>query len=167
MSATALATAASPPDGARDFDFLFGRWRVHNRRLRERLAGCDLWDVFRAEAECRPVLGGRGNLEQLSSDWNGGFRGLALRLFDPATRRWSIHWADDRHGTLDAPVVGGFEAGVGVFVGPELHRGATVLSRYRWSEISADGATWDQAWSTDDGASWEANWVMRFERIGA
>ena len=61
-----------------DFDFLFGRWQVKNRRLRERLAGSTQWDEFDARVECRPVLGGLGNCETFETDWNGGYRGMAL-----------------------------------------------------------------------------------------
>ena len=35
-------------DGARDFDFLTGRWKVHNRRLCERLKGSTEWEEFEA-----------------------------------------------------------------------------------------------------------------------
>jgi hypothetical protein len=33
-------------DGARDFDFLHGSWRIEHRRLKERLAGCGEWEEF-------------------------------------------------------------------------------------------------------------------------
>ena len=29
-----------------DFDFLEGRWKVHHRRLKERLVGCTEWEEF-------------------------------------------------------------------------------------------------------------------------
>jgi len=32
-------TAAENLSGLHDFDFLFGEWRVHSRRLKERLTG--------------------------------------------------------------------------------------------------------------------------------
>jgi hypothetical protein len=179
MSSTPHVVAASSPTilptpatGKRDFDFLFGHWRVANRRLRERLAGSSAWDEFEASTECRPLLGGLGNLETWESGWSGGLRGIALRLFDPAAQRWSIRWASDRTGTLEPAVVGGFEDGVGSFFGPDEQHGVAVLARYRWSQIvgdpaHADSAVWDQAWSTDEGRSWETNWVMHFTRRAA
>ena len=36
------------PEGAGDFDFLIGQWRIHNRRLKERLVGADDWEEFEA-----------------------------------------------------------------------------------------------------------------------
>ena len=41
-----------------DFDFLFGRWRVHHRRLRERLAGCNEWQEFDGTSVAQPILNG-------------------------------------------------------------------------------------------------------------
>src|SRR5207244_8679775 len=46
-----------------DFDFLFGRWRVHHRRLRERLAGCNEWQEFDGTSVAQPILGGLGNID--------------------------------------------------------------------------------------------------------
>jgi hypothetical protein len=171
MSAVAPLVALPPvpvivsPPGARDFDFLFGRWQIRNRRLRQRLVGSQAWDEFEARSECRPLLGGLGNIETYESDWLGGFHGLALRLFEPAARCWSIHWASNRDGVLQAPVCGGFDAGVGTFTGPEHDGEREVLSRYRWSQIESRSALWDQAWSLDAGGQWETNWVMHFTRI--
>ena len=161
------AAAPALPAAAHDFDFLFGRWRIHNRRLRRRLEGCEQWDEFEARSECRPLLGGLGNLETYETQWQDGFRGLALRLFEPAAQQWSIHWAGNRSGVLEPAVRGGFVHGVGNFYGPEQHAGRAVLSRYRWSAIETDHATWDQAWSLDDGRHWETNWVMQFRRDAA
>ena len=152
--------------GAHDFDFLFGRWQVRNERLRQRLVQCQEWDHFDARVECRPVLGGMGNREHFDSDWQGGYRGMALRLFDRDTGQWRIWWASDRSALLEAPVVGRFEREVGTFYGPDVHGDLPVLSRYRWTRIDAEHAVWDQAWSRDRGEHWETNWIMHFSRVG-
>ena len=47
--------------GARDFDFLIGRWTVAHRRLRRRLEGDAHWNRFAGHCEMRPLLGGLGN----------------------------------------------------------------------------------------------------------
>ena len=43
-----------------DFDFLPGHWRVQHRRLRERLAGNDEWQVFDGTSTAQAILGGQG-----------------------------------------------------------------------------------------------------------
>ena len=72
---------------ARDFDFWMGRWNVHNRRLRRRLAGADEWDEFEATVLARPILGGMGNEDEFRTDYDGGFIGMSFRFFDPAKGR--------------------------------------------------------------------------------
>jgi hypothetical protein len=154
---------------SRDFDFLHGRWIVRNHRLRERLVGCTDWETFDGVQLCRPILGGFGNEDELVTDAFGGqrFIGMTIRLFDPRAREWSIYWVDNRSVQLQPPVRGRFDGGVGTFHGRDAHLGTPVLARFIWTVVSADRARWEQAFSTDDGASWETNWIMEFERSAA
>jgi len=147
-----------------DFDFLHGRFLVRNERLTARLVGSTDWETFHATNDCRPILGGVGNTDEFTSDWNGGFRGMTLRLFDLERKEWSIYWASNRTGLLDPPVVGRFEAGVGTFYGRDTHQGTPVLARFLWSDITPTSALWQQALSTDDGSTWETNWRMHLTR---
>lgn len=161
------APATSERDGRHDFDFIHGRWQVHNERLRQRLAGSDDWEVFAARAECRPILDGMGNVEEFHTTWNGGYEGMALRLYDPAARQWRIHWSSNRSGVLDPAVSGRFDdEGVGTFFGGDMHDGRPVLVRFQWRHGNTHNAHWQQAFSVDEGASWETNWQMWFRRIG-
>ena len=68
---------------AHDFDFLFGRWNVLNRCLRERLAGSDEWEEFAATSVARPLLDGLGNEDEFRTDHDGGMIGMSFRFFDP------------------------------------------------------------------------------------
>lgn len=155
----------TPRDGRQDFDFLHGRWKIRNERLKRRLAGSDEWETFDAAQGCRPILDGLGNIDDFVSDWDGGYVGMALRLFDPQAKRWSIYWASDRTGILETPVTGGFKDGIGTFYGREVHEGRPVLQRFTWSEVTPSSAVWRQAWSVDEGKTWETNWIMRFSRV--
>lgn len=163
--------ADRPDDGRRDFDFYFGKWQLRNERLKARLAGCQEWEEFESAQECRPILGGLGNLDSFATDWGGGYRGMTLRLFQPATRQWSIYWASNRDGVLEPPVLGSFKDGVGTFCGRDQHNGTPVLVRFVWSGIVvtaagvAEKAHWAQAFSTDEGATWEENWRMEMTRV--
>jgi hypothetical protein len=156
-------------DGAHDFDFYFGRWRVHNARLRQRLVGSKQWQHFDAIQECRPILGGLGNIDEFVTDEMGPtlFLGMSLRLFDRATGLWSIWWASNRRGGLEPPVVGAFTGGTGRFEGDDTHDGIPVRVRFLWSGIEADSAHWEQAFSTDAGRTWETNWRMHMTRLAA
>ena len=43
-----MTTLMAPHGDVHDFDFLVGRWRVHNRRLATRLRGAHDWKEFDA-----------------------------------------------------------------------------------------------------------------------
>ena len=151
-------------DRARDFDFLVGRWSIHNRRLKERLRGSTEWLEFHATNDARLLAGGLGNEDVYRTDWAGGFVGLTFRFYDPKARTWSLYWADSRRGTLDPPVVGAFDGDTGVFEGDDTWEGTKVRVRFVWSKANPDAPFWEQAFSTDGGKTWEKNWVMEFSR---
>ncbi len=154
-------------EGMGDFDFWMGSWRVHNRRLRERLKGSTTWDEFEATVEARPLLGGVGNEDVYRTAFDGGFTGMSFRFFDKTTGLWSIYWADSRRGTLDPPVVGSFKGDVGVFEGADTFEGRPIRVRFTWSGVTTPAVRWEQAFSQDGGKTWETNWVMEMTRNDA
>ncbi len=153
-------------DGARDFDFLMGTWRVHNRRLKERLKGSQEWLEFESTNEAQLLPGGVGNQDVYRSEFWPGFVGITFRLFNPATKKWSIYWVDNRNHTVDPPVVGGFSGEVGLFETDDTFEGRPIRVRFTWTRLGRDRALWEQAFSPDGGKSWETNWVMDFTRTG-
>jgi hypothetical protein len=155
----------STSSGARDFDFWMGRWRVHNRRLRERLKGCTEWDEFDATSVARPLAGGIGNEDEFHADFQGGFIGMSFRFFDVAARRWAIYWADSRRGILEPPVYGSFTGTVGHFEGDDVFEGRPIRVRFLWSRVDTGNPRWEQAFSADGGRTWETNWVMDMTRM--
>lgn len=159
-------------DGRRDFDFWMGSWRIDNERLVERLKGSTTWERFEARGTAQPLPGGIGNFDDfVPIDWRPGYVGMSLRVFNPTTDLWSIYWLDNQTGGLDVvghllpPVVGRFTDGIGVFQGDDTFEGRPIRVRFVWSEITATGARWEQAFSPDGGVTWETNWVMRFTRL--
>jgi hypothetical protein len=155
--------------GARsaDFDFLFGRWSVENRRLKERFAGCTEWETFPATAEFWPLLGGLGNVDTFKSDWpqQPGFEGATVRIFDPARGVWSIYWMDNVRCRLDFQVEGRFENGLGTFLAEEEAGGRTRQLRFLWRQTGSDTARWEQAYYLEELGDWETNWIMEFRRV--
>jgi hypothetical protein len=161
-----VTIAASIESSARDFDFWTGTWRGRNRRLRERLAGCDEWDEFEGTCVARPILDGLGNMEEFRTDYQGGFVGMSLRLFDPLTGLWACYWIDSRRsGLLDAPVVGSFSNGTGIFECDDTFDGRPILVRFTWSDITSTTARWEQAFSDDGGETWETSWTVEHTRV--
>ncbi len=152
-----------------DFDFFFGRWKVRNRRLRERLKGSTVWDEFDGTAVVRPILGGKGNVNDYEAQGpSGPIQGFALRLFNPRSLEWSIYWASGDSGMLDLPpMIGSFRDGRGEFENQEIFEGRSIYVRFVWSGITATSCRWEQAFSADGGKTWETNWIMEFTRSGA
>ena len=102
--------------GLHDFDFLVGYWRVHHRKLKERLANNREWIEFDGTLASQPLMGGYANVDDDVFEVPGGtYRGVAPRSFDAKSGKWSIWWLDSRTPTapLDPPVRGSFHNGVG------------------------------------------------------
>ncbi len=174
------ASLAAAPAGARDpsrlevqsvsnpqsdFDFLFGRWDVHNRRLKERLKGSTRWDEFEGTVVVRPVWGGKANLDEYEAEGPAGhIQALTLRLFDPRSQQWSIRWATSETGTLDVAMIGSFQDGRGEFYDQEMFEGRSIYVRFIWSAITPTSCRWEQAFSADGGKTWETNWIMELSR---
>ena len=155
--------ATKTRDGTRDFDFWMGSWKVHNRVLKERLAGSTEWVEFEATSIARPLLDGLGNEDEFRTDHDGGFIGMSFRFYDPQKDQWAIYWADTRRpGLLDAPVFGSFSGDVGIFEGDDTFEGKPIRMRFIWSGITTPTPRWEQAFSEDDGETWETNWIMDF-----
>ena len=71
--------------GVNDFDFLIGSWRVHHRRLKERLADNHEWIEFEGTCTVQKILGGAGNMDENVLDFPGGaYRAVTLRTYDAA-----------------------------------------------------------------------------------
>ncbi|WP_276502326.1 hypothetical protein [Terrimonas pollutisoli] len=149
-----------------DFDFLAGRWNIHNRKLKKRLANSTEWFEFDAEQEMRIILNGIGNTDLFKTTIDGKpFEGMTLRLFDPVTRLWSIYWADSNKGVLDPPVMGSFENNIGTFYGRDVFDGKEIIVKFNWDKTNPDKPVWSQAFSENNGATWEWNWYMYMTRI--
>lgn len=153
-------------DHRNDWAWLVGSWNVRHRRLKERLANNTEWEEFNGTCTMWPTLNGHGNVDDNWLDLpTGAYRAVGLRAFNPETQQWAIWWLDERSpNSLGEPVRGSFSNGVGEFSADDTLRGQPIRVRFRWSEIAANSARWEQAFSPDGGATWEVNWVMHFTR---
>jgi len=103
-------------DGQHDFDFLIGDWNAQLKRLLRPLTGSTDWVEFKGITNCRPIWGGRGNIDEFtvenSSD-GAKIEGLTIRLYDPQTQEWSLYWANNKTGTTGLPRKAGLLAAEG------------------------------------------------------
>lgn len=162
MQITASATSSQ-----NDFDFLEGKWKVHNRKLKKRLCGNNEWNEFESEIHMHKTLNGFGNIENYYATFdNAPFEGQAVRLFNPLTRLWTIYWIDTNNCIMDEhPVSGSFERGLGKFYATDIFDGKKILVLYQWDATNAAMPIWSQACSDDDGKTWEWNWEMQLTKI--
>lgn len=165
-----LQITASPDSSPRDFDFLIGKWKMHNRHLSKRLANCHDWREFESSDVNSKILNGAADMDTYSTIQFPGmegrlFEGLTLRLFDPKTRLWSLYWIASNTGKIDPPVVGSFDKnGIGHFFGKDTLNGRPILVVFRWDARNKDRPRWGQAFSADNGKTWEWNFFNVSER---
>jgi hypothetical protein len=152
---------SSATSSKNDFDFLVGIWKVHNRRLKN-----NEWVEFESELHMRKTLGGLGNVENYYATFDGKpFEGKAIRLFNPATKLWTVYWMDSNNATMDEhPVTGSFENNIGKLYANDTVNGKPVVILYQWDATNPEHPKWSQASSVDDGKTWEWNWEMYLTR---
>jgi hypothetical protein len=165
---TAAQDAAPARDGQHDFDFMFGTWRVTLKRLVKPLTGSTTWIEYEGTQTTRKVWDGKANFDEFvshSKTEKEPLQGLTVRLYNPATREWSIYWANAKNGIMAMPpTVGHFTNGRGQFFDKEDFNGKPIVVRYTWSDITANSAKFEQAFSPDDGKTWEPNWISTITR---
>jgi hypothetical protein len=162
----ALIITASPTSSKDDFNFYVGKWDLKNKKLKTRLNGCTEWIEFHSTQEMYKILNGIGNIDNFLATFDGQpFEGMTVRLFNPNTKLWSLHWADSNEGKLDPAVVGSFENNVGHFFTKDIFEGKPILVVFRWDARNTDNPIWSQAFSADNGKNWEWNWYMSFSKF--
>lgn len=157
------------PDGQRDFDWEIGAWRTELSLLLNPLTDSARWVAFEGTTVVRQLWDGAANLVELDvAGPTGRIEGLSLRVYDPLTRQWSLHFANRRSGRLTAPSTGGFTDGRGLFLGQTtLADGRPVHVRFEIAQVSAETWRFEQAFSGDGGRTWEVNWIAVDTRVAA
>jgi hypothetical protein len=161
-----LVGALQPLLGADDFDFEIGTWNTRLSRLVNPLSGSSTWVEYEGTSVVRKVWDGRANLVELDVKGPAGrIEGLSLRLYNPQSRQWSLHFANSRGGIMSPPVTGEFKNGRGEFYGQETLDGRVIYVRFVVSEITPTSCRFEQAFSDDGGKSWEVNWIAIDTRV--
>jgi hypothetical protein len=163
---TRTSAASQLRDGQRDFDFEFGTWKTHLRRLLRPLTGSTTWVEYEGTTVVRKVWDGRANLVELVVDGPAGhFEGLSLRLYNPQSRQWSLNFSGLGSGSMSPPAIGQFRNGRGEFFNQETLNGRPILVRFVISDITSSSCRFEQAFSEDGGKTWEVNWIAVDTRI--
>jgi len=81
-----LKITASATSSQSDFDFLVGKWKMHNRRLNKRLENCKDWTEFESSDENFKILSGTADMDTYSTTEMPGqegkrFEGVTLAAF--------------------------------------------------------------------------------------
>jgi hypothetical protein len=70
-------------DGQHDFDFEFGHWKIHNRRLLHPLSGSNDWVEFDGTVVAHPIWDGRANMDVFEADSpTGHLEGMTFRTYN-------------------------------------------------------------------------------------
>jgi hypothetical protein len=164
------ATPAAPAqhDGAHDFDFLIGDWKVHLRRLPDRLVGSHAWLEYDGISNHKKILDSNANFEEFEVDGHKEgmhLKGQTLRLYNQESHQWSIYLVDVGKGVLSTPpMIGQFTGHRGEFYDQEEWKGRAILVRYVWLDVSPTAARMEQSFSDDGGMTWEVNWICELSR---
>ncbi len=142
-----------------DFAFLTGEWRIANRMKQN-----GSWIEFQGEATVVSLLGGNVSVEELRIPARN-FSGIGLRLYDAAAGVWNDHWINGQQRTVNSPMPGTFENGVGTFLSDDEDNGRPIKARGVWDRITPTSCRWFQGTSRDGGATWEDSWFMDWTRV--
>ena len=170
MSGVSVAETPEPAattlrDGQHDFDFSFGVWHTHIRRILDPLSGGTKSIELDGTVTARKVWGGRALLEEIEADGpNGHWEGLSLFLYNPKSHQWSQSFINSKIGELNAPLVGSFKNGRGELLSGDTLNGRAILVRGTWSEITPNTHQYEEDYSADGGNTWALAFVANKTR---
>ena len=159
--------SSSERDGQQDFDFQIGRWKTQLKRLTNPLTGSvGKWVEYEGITVVSKVWGGKANLVELTANSPAGhFQGLNLRVYNPESHQWSLHFVNARNGSMSPASIGKFKNGVGEFFNQEDLNGKMIFVRFIITPLSRDVIRFEQSFSQDGGKFWEVNWIAIDTRI--
>jgi len=162
--ATAQPTSTER-DGQHDFDFNFGVWHTHIKRIMDPLSGGTKSMELNGTVTVRKVWDGRAQLEEIEADGpNGHWEGLTLFLYNPAAHQWSQNFVGSKDGVLNLPTIGSFKDGRGELYAQDTFNGRSILIRGVWSDIKVDSHRYEESYSADGGKTWAPAFIATLTR---
>lgn len=162
LIAPARGASAAPAvrDGQRDFDWEIGAWDTRLRRLSQPLSGNTSWLEYAGTTVVKPLMDKRSNIVEFDVNGVAGrITGVSLRLYQPASGKWTLHFANLANGLMTEPMEGTFSDGRGTFFGRDSYKGRAILVRFLIVPVSPTQWRFEQAYSADEGKTWETNWI--------
>jgi hypothetical protein len=155
-------------DGQHDFDFNFGVWKTHIRRIADPFSGSGASLELNGTVTVRKVWGGRAALEEIEADGpQGHWEGLTLFTYNPTSHQWSQNFASSRVGMFSSALVGEFRNGRGELFQSDTFQGRAILVRGLWSDIKPNSHRYEESYSADGGASWAPAFIAELTREAA
>ena len=162
----ASAGESAVRDGQHDFDFNFGVWKTHIKRMLDPLSGSAESMEMNGTVTVRKVWDGRAQLEEIEADGpKGHWEGTTLFLYNPEAHQWSQTFADSRTGTLELPQIGAFKDGRGELYAQDIVNGRAILVRAVWSDIKPDSHHFEESFSDDGGKTWAPAFSASLTRL--
>ena len=159
---------APPRDGSHDFDFNFGVWRTHIRRIEDPFAAPDRGIELTGTVTVRRIWGGKAALEEIEADGAAGhMQGMTLFLYNPQSGQWSQTFANSRQGALQPSTIGEFRNGRADLYGQDTFHGRSILVRGSWSDITPDAHRYEESYSDDGGQSWHPAFIAQLTRLAS
>jgi hypothetical protein len=159
------AVSASPPvpaahDGRQDFDWDYGTWKTHQKRLLHPLTGSTTWVEYKGTDVVRKIWDG-ANTGMIEAEGTAGHLEIfSVRMYDPDSHQWNIYFSNAAGGSMGQPVIGEFKDGRGEFYDQEPYNGRAIMVRFSVSDITATTCHFEQAFSPDGGKTWETNFIV-------
>ena len=172
MSQQAAVAEPTELDGRHEFDFIFGRWRIANRKLErpaERTAhagGSNSMPPLWRE----PILGGLGNYDSVSVPGLPRTAGFSRHLA-PSVRPRDASVEDlvgvdgRRAASSTRPSSGVSTMEQGASSATTRWAGAEVRVRYDWTEITPRRHAGSSRSRSTAAESFEPNWIAELTRI--
>ena len=160
LSLGAVPLHAQQHDGVHDFDWDFGTWQTHQRRLLHPLTGSTTWVEYRGTDVVNRIYDG-ANSGVIEADGAAGHLEIyTLRMYDADAHQWNIYFGHGPGAALTQPVIGEFKSDHAEFYDQEQYKGKTILVRFAISSITKTTCHFEQAFSADGGKAWETNFIV-------
>jgi hypothetical protein len=159
------ALPADARDGQHDFDFNFGTWKTHIKRILDPLAGSSKSIELNGTVTVRKIWDGRAQLEEIEADGpNGHWQGMTLFLYNPLAHQWSQSFVNSKSGVLTPPLIGAFKDGRGELFASDTFNDRAILVRAVWSDIKPDSHHFEESYSDDGGKTWAPAFIATLTR---